>query len=1204
MPATDDAPVRLLHLSDVHFRADTAWDADPVLCALARAVADDVRAGLVPDLVVITGDLAHAGKPEEYRVNPGRTPDEPPASVGDWLEGDLWPALSPPEAAPLPRDRLLLVPGNHDVDLARVSRGARSTQAELLHEGSQDSIAEVLADAGDRDLLLRRHAAYLAFYGDWLGAPQPLPWWQRSLEIRGQRLHVAGLDSAWVAMGGRQDYGRLLLGQYQVHQTLALREAEGAHWRLALVHHPWDHLAPFDGATARETLHLHRDLILRGHRHGTEAVRVVPPDPRRVCLELAAGCVYHGSAHPNAFQWIELYPRCEGRPRRVRVLLRAWVDRAWQVDRNQPGCPDGAFSVDLDAPQPDDSGKTPPPSSADLTKYLADLWKDTEDLRIRGVVTGSGSVHRFPIEELYVELQASGGPADAGGRGGRDAMAEARGSAELRLALTEPRLVIVGDPGCGKTTFLRWVAHCLAADRLGRDPGGGERRLGLAPGPGGPRLPILVPIADWLGFIAEARAQHNGPTLPKGAAWLDAYLGARAKDATQGLDATAFLRWLRAGEALILLDGLDEAPDRRERQVAVTLIEALARAYPDCPIAVTSRPAAYQDDSVLAGFAHTRIEALDPAAIDHFLKLWSAALFRDAPGQAERHHRELAAALASRPEIRRLARNTVMLTALAVVHWNDKRLPEQRAELYEAIVNWLVLAREDPKPERMKPQRCRQLLGELALAMQRDPRGRQVQVSPRWAAEQIARRFVTAGGDHEDPECVDRAEAFLAEEEIDSGLLVRRGHQLRFWHLTFQEYLAAHALAGLSDAGRNAVLLGADPLLYRPEWRESVLLLAGVLYLQGADKVDGLVSAVLDALADSPSRAEQARAAGLLGGLVRDLSPFAYRPADPRYGQILDAALAVFDPLHAPGIPLPDRIAAADALALAGDPRLGWTTPGRWVELPGGRFLMGAQKKDPGAPGYDPQAYQDDREAPVHRVRLSPFAIAAFPVTVAEYGEFLEDEDHRDPRWWAAGGGDKAPEPDGWEDQQAHPSRPVVGVSWYRAMAYCAWLTHRLGQPQGRKGEVWLPAGRVVRLPTEAEWEYAVRGESGRRYPWGNAPPDPQRANYSETKLNALSPVGIFPGDRTPEGVMDLAGNVLEWCLDAWVEGFYAKCQRQGETTNPLATGSWGAPRVLRGGSFDVWAEDLRASDRGWDEPGFRVWDVGFRCVLAPPRQP
>jgi len=328
--AAPQAPVRILHLSDIHFRAGKAWDSDPVLRALSRFIAGEVQGGLVPDLVIVTGDLAFAGKKEEYDL----------AKI--WLERELWPTLTLDPSAPLPRNCLLLVPGNHDADRGKVDAVARMVQDGLLAGCDQDLIAAVLGDRGQCDALIKRHAAYLEFYGDWLGVPQPLPWWQRTIEIRGQRLHVAGLDSAWMACGAT-DRGRLLLGRYQIHQTVLHADGEGADWGLALLHHPWDYLAEFDTRAAREAIHLNRDLLLRGHLHEPEGFRVVPADLRRACLELAAGCVYDGSPYPNAYQWVELYPD----PRRVRVHCRLWNKGAWQVDRNQPGCQTGAADFPL-----------------------------------------------------------------------------------------------------------------------------------------------------------------------------------------------------------------------------------------------------------------------------------------------------------------------------------------------------------------------------------------------------------------------------------------------------------------------------------------------------------------------------------------------------------------------------------------------------------------------------------------------------------------------------------------------------------------------------------------------------------------------------------------------------------------------------------------------------------------------------------------
>jgi predicted phosphodiesterase len=323
-------PIRILHLSDIHFRPGRAWDSDPVLRHLARFVASDASAGLAPDLVVLTGDLAFSGQADEYEL--ART----------WLERELWPALSTDSARPLSRDRLLLVPGNHDVDRGAIGTVARMVQDGLIENQNQNEVAEVLGDAGHREVPIRRHAAYLSFYGSWLGGPQTVPWWQKPVDIRGQRVHVAGLDSAWMASGDA-DRGRLIIGRWQLNQTVDVREAEGADWRLALLHHPWDYFAEFDLRESRQAIRLHRDLLLRGHLHEGEAALVRPADPERACLELAAGCLYESSRYANAFQWIELYAE----PRRVRVLFRLWNEGAWQVDRNQPGCPDGEMDLPM-----------------------------------------------------------------------------------------------------------------------------------------------------------------------------------------------------------------------------------------------------------------------------------------------------------------------------------------------------------------------------------------------------------------------------------------------------------------------------------------------------------------------------------------------------------------------------------------------------------------------------------------------------------------------------------------------------------------------------------------------------------------------------------------------------------------------------------------------------------------------------------------
>ncbi len=817
--------------------------------------------------------------------------------------------------------------------------------------------------------------------------------------------------------------------------------------------------------------------------------------------------------------------------------------------------------------------KTRPP--ADPTTYLRTLLERNRYIDIRGLQVGAGKAYRFPIEELFISLTSTGRPhapdaADADkAKRGSPSQSEDRGMAApavlpLHAALAHRRLVVVGDPGSGKTTFLRRVVCALAESLLGDVPNAAEARLGMKETP----LPLLVPVADLVEHVAQVRrAPSEHPASVESPAWLPHFLGAVSREAKWGLDREFFEQRLEDGSALVLLDGLDEAPDRLARGSVARLIRNAATAYPRSQFVVTSRPAAYTDEAVLAGFEHAWIDPLADEAIHTFLTRWSEALHPGSPREAASHRDELQAALANRPDMRRLVRNPVMLTALAVVHWNERRLPEQRADLYDSIVKWLARSRQQ-RPGRSTAEQCITVLQELALAMQSHPEGRQVQVSKRWAAEALAQELDAGAHSRHG---IERAARFLEEEELDSGLVIARGHELRFWHLTFQEFLAARAIAARTELAQRKVLFGKPRTLYLPEWREVVLLLAGVLHQQGSKKVDGLVSAVLENLGRNPSLAAKARCAGLLGALFRDLKPLGYEPADVRYPRLIDEVYAIFDAGRSESLAIQDRIEAAEALGQAGDPRIDSKHPKYWVRIPAREFLMGSQKTDRSQPNYDDEAFDD--ELPPHMVSLNEYRIAAYPTTVGEYERFVADGGYEERRWWAAGGFGKFNEPDEWADQTAFPNHPVVGVSWFEATAYAAWSG--------------------CRLPTEAEWEHAARGTGGRKFPWGNEPADPSRLNYLESWIGRPTPVGIYPLGATPDGIYDMAGNVWEWCQDA-----YAPYGATPQTVpDPLKEGD--VVRVVRGGSWFFDSRLARAAFLFDVRPEIRFVYLGFRVVGA-----
>lgn len=225
--------------------------------------------------------------------------------------------------------------------------------------------------------------------------------------------------------------------------------------------------------------------------------------------------------------------------------------------------------------------------------------------------------------------------------------------------------------------------------------------------------------------------------------------------------------------------------------------------------------------------------------------------------------------------------------------------------------------------------------------------------------------------------------------------------------------------------------------------------------------------------------------------------------------------------------------------------------PRGMVYVEAGPFMMGSN------------LYQKD-EKPLRQVTLDAFYIDITEVSMADYGQCVRSRKCSRPKSGKSFGRGFPP---------MGANHPAIGVTWYDAENYCSW------------------AGK--RLPTEAEWEKAARGNTGFPYPWGTVI-DCEHANYYSCKINHPQPVGSYPKGRSPYGALDMAGNVQEWVRDWYDPTYY----RHAPNENPPGPAD-GVKKVLRGGSYDYVWSSVRTSYRFRDLPKNFDNGYGFRCAKS-----
>lgn len=689
-------------------------------------------------------------------------------------------------------------------------------------------------------------------------------------------------------------------------------------------------------------------------------------------------------------------------------------------------------------------------------------------------------------------------------------------------ARTRQRLVLLGDPGSGKSTFIRYLALALA--QRGLDHPANAALSGWEVG--APLLPVLLPLRKLAGKLHgrnQAQAIHQA---------------LRDEIASFGIDgAHALLNAaLESGAALLLFDGLDEVPTAStsralaDRLTALQAVQAFAHEHPQARVLVTCRTRAF--DERLQRQLSWPTETLAPLTLGQiraFTRSWYSELVATAQIDSRHGARlgdELLAAIEAASTLRAMADTPLLLTMMALVLYHDGSLPRDRPRLYERVLDLLLgqwdkvrdgqsIAEAIGQPN-WDSRRIQPALDQLSYtahetAASADGRGR---LARRDVRDTLIRFFEEARL----PDAWGAAGRCLEYVDQRSGLLVPESDETYvFAHLTLQEHCAGRSMVRAADA--------LDRLLFdrhNDRWHEPLLLGLGVAQEYNPSLVDHMLSELLDRDERGHPKppAVRQRDVVLAGeiGFDRDWNYLRTQgisvdrhQRDLRRG-LLELLRDRKQPLEAAR-----RIQAGRMLGALGDNRIP-VTPDGWR-----REIERAQEQTDSRRGrgyfcrVEPGVYQigskpDDPDAspdewPQHPVAFdTPFWIGRFPITNAQWQQ------------WVVAGGIRshfANEP-GFDG----PNQPVVGVEWAACNAFCTWLSNELGA--------------TIRLPSEAEWEAAARGRDARRYPWGEGWQQDRAATTESDAQSSTVAVGSYPAGAAACGALDMAGNVSEWVADVW----------------------------------------------------------------------
>jgi len=533
-------------------------------------------------------------------------------------------------------------------------------------------------------------------------------------------------------------------------------------------------------------------------------------------------------------------------------------------------------------------------------KYFQNVCHDFQWLDIAGI--DCDRAFQIPLSKLYVRLRVLS--QDCVNRYEANASDE-RKPIDIKEALgAYKRLVVVGDPGSGKSTFLKFISLIIARAILEKNTELVFEKLGLG---GSLPLPVFISCWDLSDFLLNIEDAHLSPNVLL--EFIFKNLAASEYQTSQGnLEAL-----LNKGKLCLLIDGLDEVATEHARVRVSKLIQEFVNRYGKNRYVVTSRIRAYSGDTVLKGsFVRCDIQPFNASDRRRFLRNWFSLLFGvpaklvlKQNGECRHAYADLLRAIENQDRIKALAVNPLLLTVIAIVHWNRKRLPEERVDIYDESIDVLLGQRREAersfhsrfkdsastlKAESRVKNRSwiRKRFSEIALRMMAADNE---EITQDDILALLVRRFIDMGAPTREDAMI-QAERFLDHQELASGLLVsRRSKRYRFVHLTFQEYLTAWWIANQDYELAVEII---TPKLRKEAWFESLELLG----CEWAKKSDECLDRYINLLLNNKGKSigDQAPVMALCSNILNDTEGVAVIKPETRseYEKAIKRTLGAF----------------------------------------------------------------------------------------------------------------------------------------------------------------------------------------------------------------------------------------------------------------------------------------------------------------------